>query len=157
MDRARSHRPMTALALGLALSAALTACNRDTQNEAAGDVDRTAPATATANELRVTDVELGRAIGGDKKVTDKTESFKQTDTVYAVVNTAGTATGATLMSRWTFEDGQVVDEFTQSISPTGDAVTEFHISKPGGLPKGKYKVEVFLNGKSIESEEFTVN
>ena len=60
------------------------------------------------------------------------------------------------MARWTFEDGQVVDEKTEAIAPTGEAWTEFHISKPGGLPKGKYKVEVFLDSKSAGTKEFEV-
>jgi hypothetical protein len=35
-------------------------------------------------------------------------------------------------------------------------VTEFHISKPDGLPAGKYKVEVLLNGNAAGSKDFTV-
>jgi hypothetical protein len=35
-------------------------------------------------------------------------------------------------------------------------VTEFHISKPGGWPKGKYKVEILLNGVAAETEDFEV-
>ena len=42
------------------------------------------------------------------------------------------------------------------IVPTGTAVTEFHVAKPDGWPKGSYKVEVFLNGNSVETESFKV-
>jgi hypothetical protein len=42
-----------------------------------------------------------------------------------------------LRSRWTFEDGQVVNE-SQNIASSGPAVTEFHISKPDGWLVGKY-------------------
>ncbi len=41
-------------------------------------------------------------------------------------------------------------------APTGDARTEFHISKPDGWPTGKYKLEVFLNGSSAATREFEV-
>jgi hypothetical protein len=140
----------------LALAVTAAACNKDRQNEAGGDVAPGAGTATATTALRVTDVELGRAVGADKRVTDATDNFNATDVVYASVHTSGSASNATLMARWTFEDGQVVDESTQRIAPTGDAVTEFHISKPGGLPKGKYKVEVFVNGTSVESEEFTV-
>jgi len=61
-----------------------------------------------------------------------------------------------VMARWTFEDGQVVQESSQSIAPNGDEYTEFHISKPTGLPKGKYKVEVFLDSKSAGTKDFEV-
>ena len=53
-------------------------------------------------------------------------------------------------------DGQVVNESTQTIAPTGDARTEFHISKPDGWPSGKYKLEVFLNGSSAATKDFEV-
>ena len=36
------------------------------------------------------------------------------------------------------------------------AITEFHVSNPGGWPKGSYQVEVFLNGSSVETESFKV-
>ena len=150
----RSIRFIPALALVLTSAA----CSKENRNEAGGDVAPGAgTATATASAVRVTVVEVGRAVGADKRVTDKTDDFKASETVYASVLTTGTGANTTLMARWTYEDGQVVDESTQTIAPTGDAVTEFHISKPGGLPKGKYKVEVFVNGTSADSEEFTVN
>ncbi|MGH7470527.1 MAG: hypothetical protein ACRENP_21490, partial [Longimicrobiales bacterium] len=68
----------------------------------------------------------------------------------------GTAENATLGARWLFEDGQTVEETNQTISPTGAAVHEFHVSKPSGWPKGKYKVEVLLNGSKVDTEEFEI-
>ena len=111
---------------------------------------------ATQGAVRVIDVDLGRAVGPDKRVTDKTESFTPTETIYASVQTEGSAPSATLKARWTFEDGQVVQESSQTIAPAGAAVTEFHVSNPSGWPKGSYKVEVFLNGSSMETESFKV-
>ena len=149
---ARSLRAFSVVAFAVV---ALGACSKD-KNESAGDVTPGAGATTPVTPtVAVTDVDLGRAIS-DKRVSDKTDDFKGTDTVYASVHTTGTASAATLMARWTFEDGQIVDESSQSIAPSGDAYTEFHISKPGGLPKGKYKVEVFLDNKSAGTKNFEV-
>jgi hypothetical protein len=50
----------------------------------------------------------------------------------------------------------VVDESSRNISTSGEDVTEFHISKPSGWPKGKYTVQILLNGAPVESEEFEV-
>ena len=113
---------------------------------------------AAGDALRVTEVELGRSIGADGRVNDDddTDEFRPSDTIYASVDTEGTATGATLTARWTYEDGQVVDETSQTISPTGATVTEFHISKPDGFPTGSYKVEISLNGQVVESSDFEV-
>jgi hypothetical protein len=150
---ARSARAFSVVALA---AVALTACSKE-KNESSGDVTPTpgAAAPAPTSTVAVADIDVGRAIA-DKRITDKTDDFKGTDTIYTSVHTTGAATAASVMARWTFEDGQVVDESTQSIAPTGDAYTEFHISKPGGLPKGKYKVEVFLDSKSVATKDFQV-
>jgi hypothetical protein len=115
-----------------------------------------APPAAAETAVRVTDVDLGRSLGADKRVTDKTDSFKPNETVYVSVTTEGSAPTATLKARWTYEGGQLVQESSQTIAPTGAAVTEFHVAKPDGWPKGSYKVEVFLNGNSVETESFKV-
>jgi hypothetical protein len=106
--------------------------------------------------VRVADVTLGRSVGADKRVTSETEEFRPTDVIYAVVETQGSGSTAALQARWTYEDGQVVDESTRNISAAGGDFTEFHISKPSGWPKGKYKVEILLNGQPAESEDFEV-
>ncbi len=83
-------------------------------------------------------------------------SFKPTDTIYASISSEGAAANVSLSARWTFEDGQLVNEATQTIAPTGPAVTEFHIAKPDGWPAGKYKLEVSANGKPAGAAQFTV-
>lgn len=146
--RTYSRGMLGALAsLALVLTAA---CSRgsDTQvDSAAGTV---------ANNVAVTEIDLGRSIGVDKRVTDAASEFKPSDTIYAVVSTAGSSPSTTIQARWTFQDGQVVGEQSETIAPTGPAVTEFHISKPDGFPAGTYKVEILLNGTSSRSREFTV-
>ena len=99
---------------------------------------------------------MGRSLNPDKTISDNSSSFKANDTIYASIATAGTAPTAALKARWTYQDGQVVNESTQTIAPTGDARTEFHISKPDGWPSGKYKLEVFLNGSSAATKGFEV-
>lgn len=113
-------------------------------------------AGTVANNVAVTEIDLGRSIGTDKRVTEAGDEFRPNDTIYAVVSTDGSAQSATLQARWTFGQGQVVEESSETISPTGPTVTEFHISKPDGFPKGKYKVEILLNGTSARSRDFTV-
>lgn len=146
-----------ALTLGLAGSAA--ACDRDVEVD---DDDAIPPATEAAPAaapLAVADVELGKSIGADRRVDDNedTDDFAPMDTIYAAVETRGMGNNATLTARWTFQDGQVVDESSQTISPTGPAVTEFHISKPDGFPAGDYSVEILLNGVSADESDFEVH
>jgi hypothetical protein len=120
---------------------------------------KTAPPAAppqAAVPFRVNRVDLGSAIGADKKVSAPTTTFKPRDTIYASVLTEGASPAATLAARWTFEDGQLVNESAQNIAPTGPAATEFHIANPDGWPLGKYKVEVSANGKPAGAAQFTV-
>jgi hypothetical protein len=115
-------------------------------------------APAGSSALNVRDVELGRAIDAEGRIAANagTDNFTARDTIYVSVHTDGAASGARLTARWTFEDGQVVDESSQTISPTGPAVTEFHISSPDGLPAGTYRVEIQLDGRTVETEEFRI-
>jgi len=114
------------------------------------------PATTMATALKVTDVDLGRAIDAEKKISDKTDSFKPADTIYVSVTTDGTSPGATLAAHWTYKEGQLVKHDEAPIAPTGKAVTEFHIVKPGGFPVGDYKVDILLNGTFAGSKSFKV-
>jgi hypothetical protein len=130
----------------LVVAVALAGCSRK----------ETSAPPAAASALKVADISLGRSIAADKSVADKSDSFRPEDTFYLSVRTEGSAPSATLKARWTYEGGQVVDESTQSIAPSGPAVTEFHVSKPDGWPPGRYEVEVLLNGASAGRKEFKV-
>lgn len=111
----------------------------------------------SSEPIRVSDVQLGKAIGSDKRVSDSKDDFAVRDTIYASVITEGAATGAKLSTKWTFNNKTVVDETSQNISPAGGTtVTEFHITKASAWPKGKYKVEVMLDGVSTQTKEFEV-
>jgi hypothetical protein len=112
--------------------------------------------TADTAGVRVTEVTLGRSVGGDKAITDRTDTFKPNDTIYVSVATDGAAPSATLRAKWSFEDGQLVNESSRTIAPVNKERTEFHIAKPDGWPAGKYKLEVFLNDQSAETKSFDV-
>ena len=118
------------------------------------------PAAAAAAKpkaaFRVTGVLIGSGIGADKKVNAPKIVFKPSETIYASVLSDGAAPAASVRVRWTSEDGQVVQESTQNIAPTGPAVTEFHASKPEGWPAGKYKLEVSANGQPAGTLQFSV-
>lgn len=145
------------LARGLAVASLLllplAACGRKSEPPPA---PAPAPAPVAPQGVTVTKVEVGRAIGADKWVSEPTRSFAPADTLYVSVETSGTAPSVAIAAKWTYEDGQVVDESTQTLAPTGPAVTEFHVSKPDGWPAGAYRVEIQLDGRTAASETFTV-
>jgi hypothetical protein len=169
----QSNRNLTLLMLTLAGTLALTACNNSQPPETAPPATEStpmAPAPETAPPattppamttpaqapVAVTSVDLGSAVGDDQKVTSPTTTFSPKDTVYAAVSTSGNAPSATLTAKWSYQDGQTVNESSQNIAPNGPATTTFHISKPDGWPTGNYKVEISLNGTLAVTKDFTV-
>jgi len=138
--------------LALTLSAVLgTACTKNADNTTPGTTG-----TTGTTAVRVSHIDLGRDLTADKMIGNRTDSFKPNDTIYASVATEGAAPSTTIKARWTYQDGQIVSESTQTIAPTGDARTEFHVSKPDGWPAGKYKIEVLVNGATAGTKEFEV-
>lgn len=106
-----------------------------------------AATTTLPAPVGVRSVTLGNAIGPDKRVTTSSEVFTPKETIYASVESDG-AGPAKLRALWTFVKGDKtakVDETVIEFASSGPAVSEFHVTKPSGWPKGDYKVEIFLN------------
>ena len=138
----------------LLIVAALAACAK---KEAPVDTTQDAPAAVPApSAFSVMDIDMGRHIDAEKKISDKTDDFAPKDTIFASIHTTGAATNKTIAAKWTFQDGQTVDEHSTTVSPTGDGYTEFHIAKPSGWPKGKYTIHVMIDGAEVRTKDVTV-
>jgi hypothetical protein len=144
--------------LALLLALTVVACGKkEAPAPAVPPATQATQPTAPA-EVSVSAVNLGNAIGADKRVTAPGSSFAKTDTIYAVVETQGSG-NMTLKARWTFHKGDnvaTVNETSQTIAANGPAVNEFHVSMPGGWPAGDYQVEIFANDKSAGASKFTI-
>ena len=142
-----------ALVLALLISAT-AGCKQETPPPAP-QVQTPPPAPAVVS---VANISLGKALGPDKKVAAATDTFAKGDTIYAVVETTGSG-NATLKAKWTYHRGAKtasVNEGSQTISATGPAASEFHISKPDGWPLGDYQVEISLNDQPVGTKKFVV-
>lgn len=158
----RLHMAVLAALLG---SAALVGCKKKEEPAPPPPVaaepalaEPPAPMAATAS---VSSVDLGNAVGADMRVTAPMTTFAPKDTIYAAVATATSDPMASVPGKlgvkWTHVDSnQTVNEETKDITFAGDGVTDFQISKPGGWPTGKYKVEVSLDGNVVQTREFEV-
>jgi len=149
-----------ALASGVLIFATIAACNKKNDNTV---TDTSAVGTTTAtvavdtSPIHVSDIQVGKAVGSDMKVSNQTTDFGVRDTMHVAVVTDGAAKDAKVTAKWTFNGKQVVKEDSQTISPTGGTnVTEFHIDKKTAWPKGKYTVEVLLNGISAGTKDLEV-
>ena len=162
----KTHRLHVALTAALIGTVALVGCKK---NEAPAPMPPVAsdslPATtpapvATTSSAMVSGVDLGNAVGADMKVTTPMTAFKPSDAIIAAVGTATSDAAATvpgkLGAKWTYQDGQTVNEESKDINFNGNGVTNFQISKPDGWPTGKYRVEIMLDGTTVQTREFDV-
>ncbi|MGH7727118.1 MAG: hypothetical protein ACREOU_16990 [Candidatus Eiseniibacteriota bacterium] len=106
--------------------------------------------------FRIVGMELGKSLGADKKVAAPMATFGPRDTIYVAISSEGTATSTTVQALWQFQDGQLVAQDSQTLAPTGPAQTEFHIFKPSAWPKGKYSVEISVDGAPAGRKDFEV-
>ncbi len=137
-----------------ALVATAGACNKSS-DDAVVATDTGMATMPAASALRVDEIETGKSLDADKSIGNGTDSFGVRDTIYVAVETNGAGSG-TLAARFTFQDGQVVEEASQSIAPMSDAWHEFHIQKATAWPAGNYKVEVMLDGVTAGTKDFSV-
>ncbi|MEZ5463224.1 hypothetical protein [Dokdonella sp.] len=155
--------PFAPALLVLGIAVGLSACGK--KEEAPAPVVAPAPAPAVetapppapvAEAVTFSRLSLGNAVDANQAVTAPATTFAPTDTVYAAVETTGAAPNAAIVARWTYSDGQLVDETSQSIAPDGAATTTFHIAKPDGFPEGSYKVDIMIDGAPVASQSFEV-
>lgn len=146
-------RRRATLVATLFVALGITACGKKDAEPA--DTVATTPAPA-ATPLRVTDIQLGKGVGSDKRVVEPATTFGTRDTIYASVTTDGAATDARLTATWMYGD-QGVSEADEIVSPTGGVnVSEFHISKETPWPTGAYTVDIKLNGQVVGTREFRI-
>jgi hypothetical protein len=150
--RTRGLRRVTVVGVA-ALSAVMAGCRAKGAEEERGDV----VIERVTDPLRVVEIDLGRAIGPDNRVIEPADEFRITDTIYASVVMIGRANEATLKARWSQLSGDLVDETIRTVTPIGETITEFHLVQPSGWQKGKYRVEILLDGTTVGREDFEVS
>jgi hypothetical protein len=133
----------TLLSLCLAV-AVVTACG-----ERASGREAEAP-------ISVTEIDVGRSVKADRTIDDATSSFEAQDVIYVSIGTKGEGPG-TLRARWVFGENEEIAAEERAVAAEGPTHTQFQLSRPGGLAKGEYRVEISLNGVAQGHERFTVN
>ncbi len=155
-------RKSQALLLSLALVLVAAGCSKNRANEQTTKDGSTVQQPAGSVDVQkpqpdVDDLELGRSVDANKKVTNGVDDFNPNDTIYLSVKTDGAAADSEVKVRWTYGDqGQLVKEEKHTIPAGGEAWTEFHIAKPSGFPKGDYQVTAFVNGQEKGTKKFEV-
>jgi len=160
-------------AIALLLSLSLVACTKAPEPPAApaapvAPAAPEAPAAATAAtaevkpgaELKVNGVDLGTAIGDDGRIVTALESFTPSDTIIVAITitNAGTApVNGLVTARWLDSEGVAFNEESRQQDFAGAQTVNFRIAQPKGFKPGNYKVEVALNGSTVQSRDFKIH
>lgn len=118
-----------------------------------------AAAAPAADGFQVSNITLGDVVSSDHKVKKEVTTFSPSQkTLYVSVDTTGSTPGATLNAKWSYLEGngQVVTSTSQSIIADGPATTTFRVQNPNLWPEGKYKVDISVDGKQVNSKAFEV-
>ena len=149
---------------------AVTGCKKK-EEPAAVPTTTTPPATepaapaplppVAAPVAEVVSIDLGSAVGADQRVTTPKTTFAPKDRIVASVATRapdpGTGMPSKLAARWSHVDSnQTVNEEARDIALQGDKAYSFEITNPQPWPTGKYRVEVMLDGKTVQTRDFEV-
>ena len=162
---------MRSAALALLLSLSLAACNKAPPPPAApvAPAAPAAPAQATtaapANvkpdaALSVNGVDLGTAVGADGRIVTALESFAPSDTIITaitVTNAGAAPVNGTVTARWLDPDGVAFNEESRQQDFAGVQAVDFRIADPKGFKSGNYKLEVALNGSTVQTREFAIH
>lgn len=103
-------------------------------------------------------------VAKDQDGVEVSNTFGTTDTVYVVSDIANGVAGNVVSSKWTvvsvegFEPGFLIDEVDLTLDEDQLAYTVYFYFEPpeGGWPIGTYQVEVFFNGASTSTVQFSI-
>ncbi len=173
---------MTRLCFLALLAIALAACQRQPPQAPApttrpsGTADATAPRASPGREPRADEFDSSTLTRDTTPVDAKlvnvrlssqgdtgtntigmpTSVFARTDTVYAEIQTSGTAGHYTLYAKWRAADGTALSDYGVEINEAGPKRTVISLSKPDGWSPGTSSIELAINGKIERTVSFKV-
>ncbi|MEZ0475391.1 hypothetical protein AB6713_12335 [Luteimonas sp. B3_2_R+30] len=112
---------------------------------------------ATEVDAEIVQVRLSDYGDMEKKVVGSAVShFAPTDTVYAEVESAGTADAYTIYAKWISNEGDVLADYGVRVDQPGSQRTIISLSKPDGWSSGKNTIELAINGEHEQTVTFQV-
>jgi len=110
--------------------------------------------------LSVTSVDLGTDLGDDGRIVTAKESFTPSDTIIVVIttdNVGAPPVKAQVTARWLDPEGVVFNEESREQEFRGLEFVNFRVAEPKGFKHGAYKLEVAVNGSTVQMREFSIN
>jgi len=102
-------------------------------------------------------VTMSTAVDSSFKASSPTTTFKPSDKFFASTQVSNLIVGSKVDSRWYF-NGTEITEGRSSITSdkAGSGYLSFTLSMASGFPVGDYKVEIYLDGKLVNTTSFSV-
>jgi hypothetical protein len=143
--------PTTRGTLSIAIGALLviSACDGDEYTEDGQLVEKT--------NVRVVGVDFGQQVDSSNRLTDESDTFAPSDTIYASVRTKGSSPKTVLGVRWKNATGDEINMNNIVIRPSGDTSTLFALHHLVDLDTGQYSLDMRVNGKVVKTASFTVS
>lgn len=83
-------------------------------------------------------------------------SFGPQDTVYAEVQSQGTASEYTVYAKWIGANGTLLADYDIKVNEPGMTHTVLSLGKPDGWPTGEKRIELAINGSVQHTVPFHV-
>ena len=109
----------------------------------------------SASTANISDAWMSTDEGGAERVT----AFAQDAVFYAQADLQNAPDDTTLKAVWTAVEAQETDPnfvINETEFVTGDGLVHFTLSNDNLWPTGKYKVDLYMNGKLANTVEFEV-
>ena len=111
----------------------------------------------TPVDTSITDVRLSdQGNAEDNRIGLPKNTFGPRDTVYAEVESQGTASSYTIYAKWIAADGTMLSDYGIKVNQAGTNRTVISLSKPDGWQPGENRIELAINGKTERTVTFVV-
>lgn len=107
--------------------------------------------SSARSSISVINIRLGHGVNAEQRITDEDETFVPSDTIYASAHITGSVGDGSVVGRWTFPDGSMVNQDANQAAATADRLV-FFIAKPGGLAVGPYTFQLLVDGREARSK-----
>jgi hypothetical protein len=94
----------------------------------------------------IDDIVLTTGLNADFCPLDEVTSFSPESTFYCSLKVSNLRPGSTVSSRWYYAE-QFIDEVDYEVRTGGSGCVGFELSSPDPWPRGRYRVEIYLNGR----------
>lgn len=144
------------LSVTLATAACMPAPSGNEINFADEGRKNGAAAARGLTSVALEDLAIGKSVNDDHTIKEEADSFQPNDTIHASIRVSGAANSGLVRAAWIDEKGAHVQDDTRIVSPSRGEVVSVQLARTQGLAGGRYRIDIFLDDRLVDSAEFSV-